>query len=536
MKRICLMIMLLALLLTGCAESEPATVATISPGPVTVTVNSVDKFLAAIGPDTEIILEAGYYDLSAASDYGTETDNPYCRWVDIGDGYQLTIQNVENLTIRGNEDVEIITTPRYANVLAFYDCTGVVLKDFIAGHTEGGECAGGVIHLNRCEEAELENLRLYGCGTTGVRVDSCKETAIRYSEIYDCSYNGIQADNTDGLLVENCDIHDLGKNQYAAGQIFMIWQCTDVTIQNCSVSDNRVLEILNCQPGAGIELRQCAFTRNDVQHSVFAFPGRGLVMEGCTFEENDIRNWFDEEGATVLDGIGKSWDEDMLDIWYNGPTETIPAGKRTEVVVGTVDELIAAIAPDTEIVLKDGTYDLSTAKDYGTGWGDYYYWLEEFDGPALIISGVDNLVIRSESGDVKKCTVSAVPRYANVFFFKGCTNITVSGITAGHTVEPGYCMGGVLYYEDCDNVLVSNCGLYGCGILGVQAQLCSAVTVTGCEIYECSYGGIQMNSVSGIKIENCSFRDLGGDALYFYECRDVMVDGAQVSGNARISY
>lgn len=536
MKRICLIVMLAALILTGCGDGEPATVATISPGPASVTVKTVDEFLDAIDHNTEIILEAGVYNLHDASAYGLESDNPYYSWVDMGYGYQLTIQNVEKLTIRGNGDVEVITTPRYANVLAFYDCIGVVLDNFTAGHTDGGECAGGVIHLNRCEGAELENLNLYGCGTTGVRVDSSKDVTIRYSEIYDCSYNAIQADNTDGLLVEHCDIHDLGKNQYAAGQIFMIWQCTGVTVQNCSVNDNRVLEILNCQPGAGIELRKCAFTRNDVQHSVFAFPGRGLVMDGCTFEENDIRNWFDEENATVLDGIGKSWDEDMLDVWYNLSAETMPAGDRTEVVVSTVDELLAAIAPNREIILQDGTYDLSTAKDYGTGWSDYYYWLEEFDGPALIISGVDNLVIRSESSDVKKCTVSAVPRYANVFFFKGCTNITVSGITAGHTVEPGYCMGGVLYYEDCDNVFVSNCGLYGCGILGVQAQLCSAVTVTGCEIYECSYGGIQMDSVSGIKIENCSFRDLGGDALYFYQCKDVTVDGQQVSGNGRLSY
>jgi len=536
MKRFCLMLLLIALLLAGCSEAEPATVATISPGPVSVTVNSVDDFLAAIAPNTEITLEAGAYNLHDASGYGLETDNPYYSWVDMGYGYQLSVQNVENLTIRGSGDAEIITTPRYANVLAFQDCSNLILEGFTAGHTDGGECAGGVIHLNRCEEAELENLNLYGCGTTGVRADSCKNVTVRHSEIYDCSYNAVQADNTDSLLVETCDIHDLGKNQYAAGQIFMIWQCTDVTIQNCSVYDNRVLEILNCQPGAGIELRQCAFTRNDVQSSVFAFPGGGLVMDGCTFVENDIRNWFDEEGATVLDGIGKSWDEDMLDVWYNPHVETIPAGDRTEVVVSTVDELIAAIAPNTEIVLKDGTYDLSTAKDYGTGWSDYYYWLEEFDGPALIISGVDNLVIRSESGDVKKCTVSAVPRYANVFFFKGCTNITVSGITAGHTAEPGYCTGGVLYYEDCDKILVNNCGLYGCGILGVQAQLCSAITVAGCEIYECSYGGIHMDSVSGIKIENCSFRDLGGDALYFYQCRDVIVDGQQVSGNGRLSY
>ena len=251
--------------------------------------------------------------------------------------------------------------------------------------------------------------------------------------------------------------------------------------------------------------------------------------------DNEIRNWFDTEGATVLDGIGKSWDEEMLEVWYNPPVETMPAGERTEVVVSTVDELIAAIAPDTEIVLKDGTYDLSTAKDYGTGWSDYYYWSEEFDGPALTISGVDNLVIRSESGDVKKCTLSAVPRYADVLKFKSCTNITVSGFTAGHTVEPGYCTGGVLYFEDSDNILVSRCGLYGCGILGVRAELCSAIAVTGCEIYECSYGGIQMGNTSGIKIENCSFRDLGGDAMSFYECKDVTVDGQQVSGNARLN-
>ena len=122
MKRICLLMMLLALLLTGCAESEPATVATISPGPVSVTVSTVDEFLAAIGPDTEIILEAGYYDLSTASGYGAKTDNPYCRWVDIGDGYQLTIQDTDMLTIRADDDAMIVTVPRYANVLHFQNC------------------------------------------------------------------------------------------------------------------------------------------------------------------------------------------------------------------------------------------------------------------------------------------------------------------------------------------------------------------------------------------------------------------------------
>jgi hypothetical protein len=260
-----------------------------------------------------------------------------------------------------------------------------------------------------------------------------------------------------------------------------------------------------------------------------------MVMEECTFDGNIIRNWFDSEEGSILDGIGKTWTEEMLDAWYHVPAEPLNAGERTEVVVSTVDELIAAIASDTEIILKDGIYDLSTAKDYGTSWNDVHYWSEEYDGPALNIYGVDNLVIRSESGDRTKCTLSAVPRYADVLKFKSCTNITVSGFTAGHTVEPGYCTGGVLYYEDCDNVLVNHCGLYGCGILGIRAELCSALAVTGCEIYECSYGGIQMSEVNGVAIENCRFRDLGGNSLYFYDCANVTVDGEKQSGNTRIS-
>lgn len=536
MKRFLVILLLAAVLLTGCSKSEPATVATVSPGPVSVTVDSVDELLTAIGHNAEIILESGYYDLSTASNYGGEINNPYCVWVDIGDGYQLTIQDVENLTIRADEDAMIVTTPRYANVLQFLNCSNVTLQDFMAGHTDGGECSGGVIHLQKCRQAELTNLRLYGCGTTGVRADSCTDVTVRQSEIYGCSSNGIQADQTNRLLVSDCAIHDIGENRFAAGQIFWLRQCTDVTVQNCSVFDNQVLQIMNCQPAAGIELRRCDFTDNRIQSSVFAINGGGLVMEECIFDGNIIRNWFDSEAGSILDGIGKTWTEDMLDAWYGVPAEPLISGERTEVVVSTVDALIAAIGSDTEIILKDGTYDLSTAQGYGTGWNDVYYWSEEFDGPALTICGVDNLVIRSESGDRTKCTVSAVPRYADVLKFKSCTNVTVSGITAGHTVEPGYCTGGVLYYEDCDNVLVSHCGLYGCGILGVRAELCSALAVTGCEIYECSYGGISIGNSSGIKIENCSFRDLGGDALYFYECRDVSVDGAQVSGNARISY
>ena len=192
--------------------------------------------------------------------------------------------------------------------------------------------------------------------------------------------------------------------------------------------------------------------------------------------------------------------------------------------VTTVDELIAAIGPNVDIVLDAELYDLSTATGYGTSKGDYYYWLDEFDGPQLVIDGVDNLTIRSNDGSVTGHTIAAIPRYANVLTFQSCSYITLSGFTAGHTREPGYCIGGVLRFQYSDHVTVDKCGLYGCGILGVDAEYCTDIRVANCDIYECSQGGVQFWSSEGIVMENNTLRDLGGSDMTFHDCKDVTVN------------
>lgn len=193
-----------------------------------------------------------------------------------------------------------------------------------------------------------------------------------------------------------------------------------------------------------------------------------------------------------------------------------------------MDELIAAIGPNVDIVLDAELYDLSTATGYGTSKGDYYYWLDEFDGPQLVIDGVDNLTIRSNDGSVTGHTIAAIPRYANVLTFQSCSYITLSGFTAGHTREPGYCIGGVLRFQDSDHITVDKCGLYGCGILGVDAEYCTDIRVANCDIYECSQGGVQFWSSEGIVMENNTLRDLGGRDMSFHDCKDVTVNGETV--------
>ena len=182
------------------------------------------------------------------------------------------------------------------------------------------------------------------------------------------------------------------------------------------------------------------------------------------------------------------------------------------VKVKTVDELLAAIAPNTVIELAEGVYDLSTAKNYAQESGsNYYSWNRSVgDGTnsaELVIHDVEGLTIRGAG--IGKTTVSAVPRYANVINFRSCKNLTVYNLTAGHTKEPGDCTGGVLLMQNCSDAKIDSCGLYGCGTIGVKGDGCEKLNVTNCDVYECSVGAVAVKDCKEVLISGCDVHDHG---------------------------
>lgn len=198
------------------------------------------------------------------------------------------------------------------------------------------------------------------------------------------------------------------------------------------------------------------------------------------------------------------------------------------VTVKTPDEFLAAIAPNTEIVVDAPLIDWSKASGYGKGTGEYYHWYEAFDGPELYITGVSNLTIRGSGDDCTANVLSAVPRYANVLTFENCRNIMVQGLTAGHTEEPGYCLGGVLCFQNCQDILVENCGLFGCGTLGVMGISSKDMQIVNNEIYECSVGGVEFTNCDDVNVDGNTFRDLGGPEFRVYGCGIITCNGETV--------
>ena len=127
---------------------------------------------------------------------------------------------------------------------------------------------------------------------------------------------------------------------------------------------------------------------------------------------------------------------------------------RPVVRVSTVDEFLAAIAPDTIIELEAGTFDLTSAANYSRASGSkYYLWDEAYDRYQLTIQDVSNLSLRGAG--MGESVISTDPRYADVIHFRNCSNVSLSSLTAGHTKEPGFCAGGVLYFDSCNDVFIT---------------------------------------------------------------------------------
>jgi len=523
-------------LLAGCGAQPEPTVVTESA--VTV-VSNVDELLSAIAPGAEIVLEPGEYCLGQAANYGDDSENPYYVWENAHDGYELKLVGINDLVLRGSGVGETILSaiPRYANVLTLQNCSNIILEDFTAGHTAApGECSGGVMQIKGCLNVDMNRLGLYGCGINGVKAYVSTGVRITDCDIYDCSSSGVIAEECDSFTVRRCRLYDLGDPTYGGYAVFDLSGNTRVDILDCEIRDNVVYTLVNSHPSDGLTIQGCDFSGNRVRSACFdTYGAEPMVLDECDFRDNVIRNWYTPYGRQAADKSGNDLSEEALNALHSvqSPQEQV---ERTVVHVKTVDEFLAAIAPNTEIVLDEEMYDFSTADGYGVNdnRNPYYYWEDIFDGPGLVITDVENFAITGATGARKKHTINAVPRYAQVLTFSRCSDIRLSGFTAGHTPEPGSCTGGVIMLRDSDRVTVESCGLFGCGTWGVQAEYCADITVRDCDIYECSSGGIQMTGVNNIIIEQCSFRDLGGSRIWIHESRNVQIDGRIYDGTTEI--
>ncbi len=547
-------------LLTGCgmaagpqAQKEETAETPAAASGDAVRVTNVDEFLAAIQPNRTIELAEGEYDLSTAANYAAESDNPNYTWETIWSHEknrmeaELIITGVENLTIRGEgmDQSTITAVPRYANVIRFRNCPGLSVEKLTAGHTtEPGYCMGGVLCMEDCRDVSVSECGLYGCGTIGVEAVNTNGLSVTACHIYECSYAAVSLHQCRIVRVEDCEVyrHGIRDRQSPGMALFTASYSENIVIHNNRVYDNASQFLLQLD-----YTKNAAFLSNDVHdnrfgESVFRFEQYGATVDGCAFTNNETRSWVQSSGIYANDATGKFLETadfeamTLCDIDPDTVVTALPAAEATEVKPGgsisvtTVDEFLAAIGPDRTILLDGELFDLSTASSYGSVGGEYYFWQQSYDGPELVIHDVSGLSIGASGTDREATTIAAVPRCANVLNFRNCERIRLRDFTAGHTKEPGSCAGGVLNFLNCGEVTLDNMGLYGCGVLGVQATRCTSMQIRQSEIYECSQGAGEFFRCDGLSFTGCEVRDVPSPAFCFIECGDCSWNGEAFSG------
>lgn len=518
-----------------------------------VVVTTADEFLSAIAPNTEIKLGAEKIDLTQASDYGKEKDDGWYTWESVYDGYELVIENCSGLTLKGAGmgSTELVSSPRYSSVIHFRSCSSITVSNMTLGHSEGpGDCFGPVLYLDNCSDALIDGCDMYGCGTEAVYADSSKNIRINGSNLRNCSNGALEVYNCEGVTAANCSIYENGiESEYGAYSVVSIINTKKVLMYNCTVERNRTSIFLNNNLSSDVYILGNNINTNEFSDAVFNCSGPSVHVSDCSFSKNIYRNWFgtvdygsnsfvlDKENkvlnAEALSGMEYNKQPDTLnidDVIPNHDSSPLLEGKITYlgnlrlIEVSTVEEFLAAIGPDTRILLGKGEFNLSSISSENLTAGEYYRWRSVYDGAELIITGVNNFQIWGSGKD--KTTITVEPRYANVLTFEYCSNVRIADLTAGHTEEPGTCSGGVFNFTGCTDTEIMRSGMFGCGICGITAYDCTSMNVTDSEIYDCSECAIQLDSCYYFYFYNCDVHGCGKNPYHVIEtCFDINFNG-----------
>lgn len=543
-KKLLALLLAAACMLSLCAcgaKKEEITDTEVAEEIKTVEVSDVDGLLDAIGPNTEIVLAPGRYNITKAALYGKPADNRYISWNSYGFAgeYELCVYDADNLTIRGDH-AEIVTVPRNVNVMYFNCCSGLVLEGIKIGHTEAAQpCQSGVVYLKGCRNARIENCGLYGCGTIGIRTDRADSLTVSDCDIYSCSSSAFSFTDSLDLTVEKCRIYDCGvlDGMITASSVMNMNRVKGAKISQCNIYDNFGYSLIWQYESSDIEVSETSIKGNklDNMFSTADISWSSLEIEGNTFDE-----WL-TEGLTETSVDGKKLSSEALESLYPNqlardgtgtvvdvkPVELVFAGTET-VHVSTADEFINAIASNTYIVIDVPKIDLTEAKNYGKDAAEEYYytdfsngpcvWETVYDGYQLAIGGVSNLHI--SGGEIV-----TRPGYANVLSFWNCTDISLDNVTLGHDREPGSCCGGVVYLKSCSSVVLESCDLYGCGVTGVQTYDTYNLNVQNTRIHDCSYSAAEIDDSGTVNFIGCTIENCPEPGIILYNCEGFTWDG-----------
>ena len=214
--------------------------------------------------------------------------------VSVFDGRELVLRNIHHLSIVGDGDgpSKIMTDPRYANLMCFEHCSNIVLINLSIGHTETGECMGGVLHFEDCKDVQMNLCDLYGCGVEGITAYRTEGIRFRSSVIRDCSMSIM---TLAGCLDVQFADSKFFRNRYVGIRIG--YDNRNIIFDRCTIQENQGILFMIDTP---VVFRNCS-----ISHQERLGATRNISTENCQLSDYVKVIWEDDNVCTE--------DPDMMD-------------------------------------------------------------------------------------------------------------------------------------------------------------------------------------------------------------------------------
>lgn len=201
--------------------------------------------------------------------------------------------------------------------------------------------------------------------------------------------------------------------------------------------------------------------------------------------------------------------------------------------VSTVDEFLSAIGSDRTIILSPGTYELSTAGDYGQRRPDgaAYYWEKVYDGSQLVIDGVSGLRIEAAND----ANITTASDYATTLTIKNSADISIAGLKIGRAELEYTYNSNALGFYNCEEVSATACELYSGGNSGIRCETCADVSAVNCKIYDCGNAAVWCRDSENVYLEDCEIYDCAwgeyGVIFSIHNARGFVVTSCDIHDN-----
>jgi len=420
----------------------------------------------------------------------------------------IVLDSISNLTIEGvgKELVHVRVADAYENVFTIQNSSNIRIANLKLGHlAPRGSCEGDVVFIDNSSNVDISGCKLYGCGLEGIVVYSASNLSISTCEIYECSDEAIDIHDYHGIVdnvkISHCSIHDCGdafsvfhssgneptysiknivldncdiscyiKNEY--GQIY---SNVPVTFNNCNI---RTADDFTTETKSFLTLNNCNVSRIDPQPSIkysedYVYP---------TFELSEYEE-YEGDYSEENQGIPPAFTD----------FECCDESKLNVVRVSDLRSFVDALRSNTRIIIEsDNPIHLLNE-------------CPEIGDTQFRISDLENVVIEGAGKNGAKLVVDN--SYEDVMQIENCKNIVLRNLTLGHDVEPGSCTGDVVELSKCNGVVVDNCKLFGCGVVGFSSYLSQNIKVMSTDIYECSEKAVALYNSSNVIFLESVFRD-----------------------------